>query len=164
MHTKSRFMIVLGVASEHERTVESTRKLLSAIAKNPDVLAANVPRCNRLLGDILAENPIYANIFLVHSGGEVFASGLKPFKPHSVTNRKYYKDATNTGKFSAGEYVMAVTAKIPVIHFAHPVHTGSVGLQLVIALAEQLDGRLEIDRDRGAAFTLTFPGKEGRNG
>ena len=87
-HEKS-LMIVLGLASEHERTVESTRRLLSAIAKTPVVRDKNIPLCTVLLHDILEDNPIYANLFLVNTEGMVFASGRQPFKPHSVTGRKY---------------------------------------------------------------------------
>jgi two-component sensor histidine kinase len=36
-------------------------------------------------------------------------------------------------------------------------HTASLGLQLVSALAEQLDGTMTLERTGGTAFTLTFP-------
>jgi PAS domain S-box-containing protein len=39
-----------------------------------------------------------------------------------------------------------------------PARSGSLGMQLVAALAEQLDGRLEIERQPGAVFRITFPG------
>jgi PAS domain S-box-containing protein len=38
-----------------------------------------------------------------------------------------------------------------------PARSSSLGMQLVVTLAEQLDGRLEIDRPPGAAFRITFP-------
>jgi PAS domain S-box-containing protein len=38
-----------------------------------------------------------------------------------------------------------------------PARSGSLGMQLVAALAEQLDGRLEIERQPGAVFRVTFP-------
>lgn len=38
-----------------------------------------------------------------------------------------------------------------------PARSSSLGMQLVVTLAEQLDGRLEIDRAPGAAFRITFP-------
>jgi two-component sensor histidine kinase len=36
-------------------------------------------------------------------------------------------------------------------------HTASLGLQLVGALAEQLDGTMTLERTEGTAFTVTFP-------
>jgi len=38
-----------------------------------------------------------------------------------------------------------------------PTKLRSLGMQLVVTLAEQLDGRLEIDPPPGAAFRITFP-------
>jgi PAS domain S-box-containing protein len=38
-----------------------------------------------------------------------------------------------------------------------PLRSSSLGMQLVVTLAEQLDGRLEIDAAPGAAFRITFP-------
>jgi two-component sensor histidine kinase len=38
-----------------------------------------------------------------------------------------------------------------------PARSSSLGMQLVVTLAEQLDGRLEIERAPGAAFRITFP-------
>jgi PAS domain S-box-containing protein len=38
-----------------------------------------------------------------------------------------------------------------------PARSGSLGMQLVVTLAEQLDGRLDIGRAPGAAFRITFP-------
>ncbi|MGD0503737.1 MAG: PAS domain S-box protein [Steroidobacteraceae bacterium] len=38
-----------------------------------------------------------------------------------------------------------------------PARSSSLGMQLVVTLAEQLDGRLEIDAPPGAAFRITFP-------
>jgi PAS domain S-box-containing protein len=38
-----------------------------------------------------------------------------------------------------------------------PARSSSLGMQLVVTLAEQLDGWLEIDRAPGAAFRITFP-------
>ena len=36
-------------------------------------------------------------------------------------------------------------------------HLGSLGVQLVMTLVEQLEGRLEIIRQPGSTFRITFP-------
>ena len=41
-----------------------------------------------------------------------------------------------------------------------PANSTSLGMQLVVTLAEQLDGRLEIEREPGGTFRLTFPSGE----
>ena len=78
-HEKA-LMIVLGLAAEHERTVESTRRLLTSLAKMEDIQNKEVSRCNRILGNAPAENPIYANLFLATPEGTVFSSAM-PFTP-----------------------------------------------------------------------------------
>jgi PAS domain S-box-containing protein len=45
-----------------------------------------------------------------------------------------------------------------------PARSASLGMQLVVTLAEQLDGRLEIDRGPGAVFRLTFPSGDSNDG
>ena len=135
-HEKS-LMIVHGLALEHELAVQNTRKLLLGIAKTREVQTRNVPRCNKLLAHVLADKPIYANIFLVNAEGTVFASGL-PFKPHNITNRKYYQDAVKTGRLSVGEYVVGVTAKRPVLHLAQPVSGVDGRVRLLVVAAVDL--------------------------
>jgi len=44
-----------------------------------------------------------------------------------------------------------------------PGKSTSLGMQLVLTLAEQLDGRLEIERGPGGTFRLTFPSGESIN-
>ncbi len=47
------------------------------------------------------------------------------------------------------------------VGFPHGVDyrtTSTLGLQLVIALVEQLEGEIELDHDNGTAFTITFAG------
>ncbi len=39
-------------------------------------------------------------------------------------------------------------------------HTESLGLQLIPILAEQLEGRVHVDRSRGTRFEISFPGSE----
>jgi two-component sensor histidine kinase len=40
-----------------------------------------------------------------------------------------------------------------------PYQTETLGLQLVMRLTEQLKGQVQVDRDQGATFTITFTDK-----
>jgi two-component sensor histidine kinase len=38
-----------------------------------------------------------------------------------------------------------------------PVETGSMGMHLVVSLADQIGGTVDMERDRGTRFIVTFP-------
>lgn len=130
--------VVQMLANDLDRAVESTRQFLMALARFPDVQKQDAESCNRLFGELLRENPIYANIFSVTAEGWVFSNAL-PFTPHSIKERKYFQDVLRTKDFSVGEYVIGVTLKLPVLHFAYPVKDAGGGLKGVVVAAFALD-------------------------
>ena len=130
--------VVNSLDDDHERIVDSTRQFLAALAKFPDVQKQNVKACNRLFGELLKENPLYANIFAATAEGMVF-SNARPSKPHSIRERKYYQDSLRTGDFSVGEYVIGVTLKQPVLHYAYPVRDTGGEFKGIVVVAFALN-------------------------
>ena len=112
--------VMNSVAAEHERAVESTRQLLVTLSKLPEVRNLNVAACDKLFIELLAHNPIYANLLIATPHGIVVASGL-PSTPHSVKHRKYFQDTVNSKDFSVGEYSIGALSGKPVLHFACPI-------------------------------------------
>ena len=91
------------------------------LSKLPEVRLKNVPACNRLLAELLKQNRAYMNILIADARGRIYASAM-PFSPGEVVkDRKYFLDAAKSGDFSAGEYVIGMTTKRPMLHYAHPV-------------------------------------------
>lgn len=151
-NTRERALIILhSLTNEHERTVEVTHRLLIVLSKMPDIRSLKIPACNRILSDILAENPLYANIFLATSQGVVVASA-QPFKPHSVLHRKYFQDAIRKKGFSVGEYTVGVTVKKPVLHFAYPVIDSRGVFKGIVVVA------LDLDRYKQMLIMAKLPG------
>ncbi|MBI4633379.1 MAG: PAS domain S-box protein [Deltaproteobacteria bacterium] len=130
--------VLQSFASDHERTVESTRQLLMTLAQLPDVQNQNAPACSRLFASLLKENPFFANISAATSEGMVFANAL-PFTPHRVKERKYFQDILRTRDFSVGEYVIEATLKMPVIHLAYPIRDAGGRFRGAVAVAFGLD-------------------------
>jgi PAS domain S-box-containing protein len=126
--------VVRTLAYDHERIVESTHQFLVTLAEFPDVQNQDAKACNRLFNKLLKANPIYANIFSATTEGMVFSNAL-PFTPHSIRDRKYYQDALRTMDFSVGEYVIGVTLKQPVLHFAYPVRDAKGRFKGVVVVA-----------------------------
>ncbi|MDR2018761.1 MAG: PAS domain S-box protein [Syntrophobacterales bacterium] len=113
-------MVLNHIAAEHERTMESTRQLLATLSKLPEVRGLTVSGCNKLFEELLAHNPIYANLAIVNPQGIIISSGI-PFTPRSIKHRKYFKDAITTKSFSVGEYSIGAISEKPSIQYALPI-------------------------------------------
>ena len=84
---------------------------------------------------------------------ELFSNSLKHAFPNGT------KGVTRLEHYRKGDRVVLSVADTGV---GFPQHldyqnTDSLGLQLVILLASQLEGRIELQRDQGTRFTLHFP-------
>ncbi len=114
-------MMTLGsLALEQERAVEATRTLLMALSEVEQIRALDVPALGRIFEKLLAQNPIYASLFMVDAEGAIVSSAI-PFVPGNVRDRKVFRDCVRTKDFSVGEYAIGGTTKRPVLHFGYPV-------------------------------------------
>jgi two-component system, cell cycle sensor histidine kinase and response regulator CckA len=147
-----------NVAAQHGQLVESARQLLTALAKLPDVRNLNREPLNRLFRDLCAENPVYGNLLVTDSRGNIVSSGL-PFEPHTVNERKYFRDAVKTRDFSVGEYSLGKITGLPRIHFAYPVLDKEDRLKGIVVAAVNLNrygaNFLEGKLPEGASLSLT---------
>jgi len=126
-----------NIAQQHRQNAENTRQLLMTLSHLPAVQNGDVKACNRIFRDIKNANPLYANIFMAAPGGVVTASALTAASG-AILNRKYYRDALKTGGFSAGEYVIGMSAKRPVFHYAWPFRGTSGEIKGIISASMDL--------------------------
>jgi len=117
---------VQSIAFEHVAQVEGIRSLLIALSQYPDISLKDQAGCSRILNLILEKSPTSLNVGLADASGKIVATGLKQPLPikYRVDDRKYFRDALRSGKFSAGEYTVsraALKKPTPVLHFALPV-------------------------------------------
>jgi PAS domain S-box-containing protein len=127
-----------GIASQHELTVEGARQLLMTLSMLPEVQKQKVAACNKLLSELLKLNPVYANLFIATPEGQVISSAL-PFTPHSTRHRKYFQDALKAKGLSVGEFVIGVSVKESVLHFAFPMLDPEGKLRGIVVAAVNLD-------------------------
>jgi two-component system cell cycle sensor histidine kinase/response regulator CckA len=130
--------VVNSMGDDHGRVMDSTWQFLMTLSRLPDVQKQDAKACNRIFGELLKRNPIYANIFSATAAGMVF-SNARPFTPHSIRDRKYYQDVLKTMDFSVGEYVIGATLKQPVLHFAYPVRDAGGGFKGMVVVAFDLN-------------------------
>ena len=117
---QSAMAVLHGLAAENERVEEGSRQLLMTLAQLPDIQNLDSAAGNRLLGRLLIQNVIYANLFVADAEGNVVSSAL-PFTPYSVKHSKYFQDALNTKDFSVDEYAMGPSVRQPVLHLSYPI-------------------------------------------
>ena len=112
--------VVNDVAFQQRQVAESTRQLLMTLTKVPDVRNQNIPACNRLFGELVKANPLYADIFAANADGLILSSG-RPFVPYNIKERKYFKDILGLPDYAVGEYIVGGITKRAVLPFAYPI-------------------------------------------
>ena len=114
--------VVKHFSNTHECAIESARQFLMTLAKVPDIQNLNVTQSNKLLGELLKQNPLYSSLFVVNGRGFVHSSSHPmPSIPINVMQRKYFRDMVRTKDFSIGEYAVCPAVKRPVFHLAYPI-------------------------------------------
>ncbi len=123
------------VAKQQEDLAANLQQSLSILAEASEFRTQDTPANNRLLRNILKQNPGLLVLLAVDIRGRVIASS-GPMDLGLLNDRKYFRDALRTRQFAAGEYVISRSTGRPVFHFAYPVldPAGKVRLFLVTSL------------------------------
>jgi len=121
-----------SIAYQHNTQVEGIRNLLTALSQFPEVKNKNKKACTTIIRNILHQSPSSINIGIADLKGNLIASGIPAH--FNIGDRKYFRDALRTKRFSAGEYVISRAVGKPAIHFALPV-LDSAGQPIVVLYA-----------------------------
>jgi len=124
-------------AQVQARITDSTRLLLTTLAAMPEVRRLDTTACDALFASLLQQNPIYINILVVNRQGDIVASGL-PYGRVNLADRKHFRDAMTTGRFSAGEYIVSRTGFDPAFPFALPFRDAAGNTAGVLIAAVKL--------------------------
>jgi PAS domain S-box-containing protein len=119
---KGALRIAENIAAQQEAEVNGIRKMFITLARLSEFQKRDIKGCNRILREIIKNDPHKLNIGATTPEGLIFASGeyAEPFKI-SVAERKYFRDAVRTRTFSVGEYTLGKVTKRPGIHFSYPI-------------------------------------------
>ena len=110
-----------SLADQQEDLVREARLLGMLLAGLPDVKNRNVDKVQPVLASIHRGSPQYVNILIADADGTIWASAMPVREPYSLADRRYFKDARSSRRFSAGEFVVSKTSKRPTIHMAYPL-------------------------------------------
>ncbi len=109
------------LAAEQENFVNEARQLGGFLAELPDVAKRDRDKVQSAISNTLKRNIQYLNILITDENGRVWVSGLPYTSPMSIAERRYFRNARATGRFSSGEYVFGLISKKPTISMACPI-------------------------------------------
>ena len=126
------------LAAEQENLVRQAQLLVGLLAELPDVANRNADKVQSVLSNTLKKNPQYKNILITDADGMVWASGLPFTPPMSMAERRYFKNARATGRFSSGEFIVGTITLQPIFNMAYPLLDRGV-FRGVVAISFDLD-------------------------
>lgn len=109
------------LAAEQESLVHGARQLGGFLADLPDVATRNTDRLQSVISNTLKKNPQYLNILITDDSGRVWVSGLPYTSPLSLAERRFFKNARTTRRFSSGEFIVGPISHKPTIALAYPL-------------------------------------------
>ncbi len=147
-----------NAASVHEAQVEGARQLLTALAQMPIVRSGERSACSVLLAKLLRQYPQYALLGAADSSGNIFCSGLPFSGSVNVSDRLYFRRATETRDFAIGEYQVGRITRKATVNFGYPlidargVVRGAVFAALDLSWLNQLAAEAQFPR--GSSLVL----------
>ncbi|MBL0225986.1 MAG: HAMP domain-containing protein [Geobacteraceae bacterium] len=110
-----------SLAEQQRDLVNEAQQLGGFLAELPDVASRNTINVQAIIRNTLKKTPHFLNILITDENGMVWVSGLPFTPPLSLAERRYFKNARATGRFSSGEYIFGTIAKKPTVSVAYPL-------------------------------------------
>ena len=107
--------------TNQERLIDSTRQLLVVLAQLPQLRPTNAAACSAFLANLRQKYPVYANLGVVTSQGDVFCSAVPLKAPLSLINDSWVRGAVKERDFWTEDYQISRIAGKPAIFFSYPV-------------------------------------------
>ena len=98
--------VVDSVAALQIEKMQQAKTLFEVLSKLPEVKKIQIDLCNKLFQGLRADNPEIANIAITNTKGIVLASAIPLVGVVDISDRSSFKDAVQTRKLSAGDYVL----------------------------------------------------------
>lgn len=109
------------LAAEQENLVHEAQQFCGFLAELPDVTNRRADNVQAIIKSTLKKNPHFLNILVTDENGIVWVSGL-PYAPGlSLAERRYFKNARASRRFSSGEFIVGSISQKPTIAVAYPL-------------------------------------------
>lgn len=114
-----------NIASDLHAKVDSSRQIMEMLSILPEVRRRDRYSVNQIIESLLRSYPIYSNVLILDRHGISWAGKTPGDMPVNLSDRKAFKEAMSTGRFSAGEYTIGRTNKKQLLNFALPLRDQS---------------------------------------
>jgi diguanylate cyclase (GGDEF)-like protein/PAS domain S-box-containing protein len=132
----------------NDHLIAETRDLMAGLVHVPILREAPNPACSDLLGAILRDDALHANLSVVDLHGDVVCSAL-PTRTHANSaDRRFFQAVLSTGDFAAADYTVGHTSGRQVLLTGYPIFddnrqlkavlTASLDLQWLTRLADEM--------------------------
>jgi C4-dicarboxylate-specific signal transduction histidine kinase len=149
---------VAGAAAAHlEQYIESLDAIAAAAAQHPAVKATEPGCCVELFTQILAHQPLIANVVLTAPDGTLRAAAVAPASTASMS-RAWAAKVTTTGKPVISDWYKGQVNGKPIVTLGYPVRaadgtvTGALGLSLDLSRLQT--AFVEVPLPAGSVITL----------
>ena len=117
--------IATQVVFDQQLLLSSAEQLMSTFPYIPAIRRRDAVTVNALLADLIRKNPQFTNLLVADEKGNVWVSALPVKALFNVADRRFFRNAMATGRFSSGEFIVARGQGNPVLSFGYPLKDGS---------------------------------------
>ncbi len=108
-------------AADQSALIAAAHQLLIALAQLPQARSRDAAACNLLMSNLLKQYPVYANLGVADSDGNIICSGVPFQSPVNIVDRDYFQQTLQTRDFAIGEYQIERITRLPGLGMGFPV-------------------------------------------
>ena len=131
--------IATQVVFEQQLLLSSAEQLMSTFPYIPAIRRRDAVAVNALLADLVRKNPQITNLLVADEKGNTWASGLPMKGSINASDRRYFRNALETGRFSSGEFSIGRLRNKPALLFGYPLKDGSGRITDIAIVSFSLD-------------------------
>ena len=117
--------VATEIVSDQQLLLSSAEQLFSTFSYIPAIRRRDAVAVNALLADLVRKNPQITNLLVADEKGNTWASGLPMKGAINASDRQYFRNAKETGRFSSGEFTIGRLLYKPTLLFGYPLRDGS---------------------------------------
>ena len=117
--------IALNMVEAQLEIIEETQQFLIELSRMDAVKTPADPACSALLADLLPLKPIYVNLGVPGTDGQLLCNALPMTRPVNVADRPYIRRALDDGVFSVGTFQIDRMVGTSSLNFAYPVRASN---------------------------------------
>ncbi|WP_051293081.1 hybrid sensor histidine kinase/response regulator [Citrifermentans bremense] len=113
--------LATAVHNDQNVLLSGAEQLLSTLSYVEAVKKKDAAEVNRILAGLLKKSPQISNLLMIAPDGTIWASALPMARPINAAERRYFKAALQSGRFSSGEYTIGKVLSKPALSFGYPI-------------------------------------------